>query len=108
MRVASVAVGNDVKQDGSQDRPVWYCACQWPPARVLAISHGPLCPTIQTIVFQIHYPLIYAAISQLGFKNIMGDDVKCLAKVEINDTYCSPLIHKSSYFIIKGKKVGEA
>lgn len=86
MRVSSVAVGSDVKQEKSQDRPVQYCTCHWPPARLPPINHSPLCPVFQTTVLQIHYPLIHTAISRLEFKNIMGDGVKNLAKVEINDT----------------------
>lgn len=104
--VLSVAVGSDVKQEKSQDRPVHYCTCHWPPATAPPINHSPLCPVFQTTVLQIHYPLIHTAISWLEFKNIIEDSVKNLAKVEINGTYYSPLVHKSIHFIIKGKLLG--
>lgn len=89
------------------DRPVWYCACHWSPAKVLPISHGLPCQIIQTIVFQIHYLLIHTAISHLVFKNIMGSNVKSFAKVEINNVYCSTSIHKPNNSVIKYKKVGQ-
>lgn len=106
MRVLSVAVVSDVKQEKSQDRPVQHCTCHWPPARVPSINHGPLRPIFQTALFQIHYPFIHTAMFWLEFKNIMEDSVKNLAKVEINDNYYSPLVHKTIHFIIKGKWLG--
>jgi len=41
-------------------------------------------------------------------KNIAGDSVKSIAKVEANGLHHSLFTHKSSYFVIEGNKFSQA
>ena len=46
--------------------------------------------------------------SQLSYKNIVGDTVESLAKVKVNDIHCSPLVHKTSHLNTEASQVGQA
>ena len=38
----------------------------------------------------------------------MGDSVKSLAEVEVDNIHCSPLIYLASHAIIEGYQIGQA
>lgn len=52
---------------------------------------------------EVFYPSVFPP---LLYKNIVGDSVKDLFKVEVNDIYCSALFHKSSHGVREGSQDG--
>lgn len=45
--------------------------------------------------------------SQLGCNNTVEKNLECLAKINVNGIYCSPLISKTSHFIIGVDRFGQ-
>ena len=42
------------------------------------------------------------------YEDIMGDSVKSLAEVEVDNIHCSPLIYSAGHPIIEGHQIGQA
>jgi len=60
----------------------------------------------QPISYPVSGPPIKSTSLQFGDKDVMGDNVKGLAQVQLNDIGRLPLIHQSRHSIIEGHKIG--
>lgn len=65
-----------------------------PPGKVWTINHHPLSPMIQPVINPYNSLPIKTVTSQLAYED-------GIAKVKVGDIHPSPLIHKSSHFIIE-------
>ena len=71
-----------------------------------AADHNPLSSASQTVLNPHHCPLIYPTLSQLHYKDTVGNSVKHLAEGKALYIHCYPSIDSAGDGIIEGYTVG--
>ncbi|XP_061846117.1 PIN2/TERF1-interacting telomerase inhibitor 1 isoform X4 [Colius striatus] len=85
-------IDEDVEQDCLQNQSLWNSTDHRPPTRLCAIDHHSLGSVIQPALDPPHHPFIQATLPELSDEDVMGDSVKSLAEVKVDDICCSPPI----------------
>lgn len=85
------AVTFTVKTGPSTD--LWGTLSHRPPTRFCTTDHNPPSSALQPILSPPHCPLIYITLPELANEDVVGDSVKCLAEVKVDNIYCSLLIY---------------
>ena len=78
-----------------------------PLTRLYAIDHDILNSSSQQLLNPAQHPLIYPSFSKFLNKDVVGQSVKHLAEVKIDNIHCSPLIYPASGDIIEGYEDGQ-
>ena len=99
-------IDKDVKEHRSQDRPLGDATCYWPPPGHRTIDHQPLSMAFQPISYPTSGPPIKSTSLQFADKDVVGDHVKGLGQVQVNDIGRLPLIHQCRHSIIEGHQIG--
>ena len=99
-------IDKDVKEHQSQDRPLGDATCYRPPPGHGTIDHHPLSAAFQPISYPTSGPPIKSTSLQFGDKDGVGDHVKGLGQVQVNDTGRLPFIHQCRHSIVEGHKIG--
>ena len=68
----------------------------------------PLSSALQPVLKPPHWPLIQPTFPELPYEDVMGDSVKSLAVVKVDNIQCSPLIYPASPAITEGYQIGQA
>ena len=71
------------------------------------MDHLPLSPAVHSVFQSPYGPAIQSVSLHFVCNNIMGDYVKGLAEVKVNDIHCSPL-HRANHLTTEGNQVGWA
>ncbi|XP_048790014.1 uncharacterized protein LOC125688256 [Lagopus muta] len=98
-------INKDVKEHRSQDRPLGDTTCYRPPPGHRAIDHHPLSAAFQPIAYPSGRPPIKSTSLQFGDEDVVGDHVKGLAQVQVNDIGRLPFVHQCRHSIIEGHKI---
>lgn len=77
-------------------QPLWYCTRAWSPAGLCTTDHNPLSPKVQPVFSPPSF--IQSLLHLFVYADVMGDDVKSLAKIGISDIHHSPLACKARLF----------
>lgn len=64
-------------------------------------------PTIHVVLNLPYHPLIHPTLPTLVYEDIMGDSIKALLEVQVENIHCSPLIYTATCPIIEGNQVGQ-
>ena len=78
-------IDKDVKEHRSQDRPQEDTARYWPPPGHGTVDRHPLSVSFQPISYPTSGPPIKSTSLQFGDKDVVGDYVKGLDQVQVND-----------------------
>ena len=100
-------IDEDVEQDQTQYQSLGNTN-RFRPLTRLTIDHNPMSFTSQPVLSSPQCPHIYPALSMLHYKYVVGDSVKCLAEVKIQNIHCSSLIYPASDGVIEGYQTGQA
>jgi len=76
------------------------------PSGLFAVDHNPLDLAVQPVFNLPCCPLISPVFCQLVNKDVTGDSVERLTKVELSNIHSPHLIHQASHLIVDGCKVG--
>ncbi|KAJ7397362.1 hypothetical protein BTVI_136460 [Pitangus sulphuratus] len=61
---------------------------------------------IHSVLNPPHCPLIQPTFPEFSCEDIMGNSVKSLAEIQVDNIHCSPLIYPASYPTVEGNEVG--
>ena len=86
-------IDEDVEQNQTQYQPLRNTAKYRPPSGLRTTNHHPLSSTSQPVFSSPHHPLICSTLSQPHYKDVVGDSVKYLAEIKVDNIHCSPLFH---------------
>ncbi|KAK4828525.1 hypothetical protein QYF61_026947 [Mycteria americana] len=86
-------IDEDIKQYWSQYGPLRDTTCHQYPSEHGAVDHYPLDATIQSIPHPLNSPSIRFISLQFREKDVVGDLVKGLTEVHIDDIHSSSLVH---------------
>ena len=77
------------------------------PVRHWAMDQLPLSPVVHSVFQSPYGSPIQSVTLHFVCNNIMGDYVKALAEIKVNDIYCSPL-HRNNHLTTEGNQVVRA
>lgn len=64
--------------------------------------------TVQPAFKPPHCPFVSSIFHQFVYKDVLGDSAESLIKTGINNTHCTPLIHRVTHLIVEGYHNGQA
>ena len=91
-----------IKQCWSQQGPLRDTTCHWHPFGHWTVGHYSLDATIQTIPYPLNSPPIKSISLQFRKKDVVGNHVKGLTEIQMDDIHSSSLVHSGSHFITEG------
>ncbi|PKU44200.1 wd repeat-containing protein hypothetical protein [Limosa lapponica baueri] len=106
MMSATEVINKDIKQDWPQNRALRDTTGDRLPTEFQPINHNSLGMAIQPVFYPVKSTLVYAMIHQLLQENTVGDGVKGLTKVQVDNVYSLPLIKKAGHMVIERDQVG--
>ncbi|PKU39453.1 rna-directed dna polymerase from mobile element jockey- hypothetical protein [Limosa lapponica baueri] len=95
-------IDKDVKENWPQYRALWDTTRDRPPTGFNSIHHHSLGPGLQRIFNPAKSPPVQAVGSQLLQENAVGNCIKGLAKVQVNNIHSLSFIHQAGHFVLEG------
>ncbi|RMC18375.1 hypothetical protein DUI87_04261 [Hirundo rustica rustica] len=100
-------INKNIEQNWPQHRPLRDTMGAWLPAGCSTVHHRSLGPAIQPVPNPVKSAPVQAMGCQLFQECAVGDSVKSLAEVQIDNTHSLPCIHQAGHLVIKGDQVGQ-
>ena len=100
--VTVYVIDENVKQHRSQYGPLRDATCHRRPFGHWAVDHYPLPVNIQSIPYPVNSSPVKSISPQFREKHVVGDSVKGLTEVQIDDIHCFSLVHWCNHSIIEG------
>ncbi|RMC22033.1 hypothetical protein DUI87_02904 [Hirundo rustica rustica] len=99
------AINKNIEQNWPQHRPLRDTTGDWPPAGCSTIHHHSLGLAIQTVPNPAKSAPVQAMGCQLIQECAVGDSVKSLAEIQIDNIHSTSCIHQEGHLVIKGDQV---
>ncbi|RMC19037.1 hypothetical protein DUI87_03641 [Hirundo rustica rustica] len=100
-------INKNIEQNWPQQRPLRDTTGAWPPAGCSTIHHHSLGPAIQPVPNPAKSAPVQATDCQLFQECAVGDSVKSLAEVQIDNIHSPSCIHQAGHLVIKGDQIGQ-
>ncbi|RMC20709.1 hypothetical protein DUI87_01561 [Hirundo rustica rustica] len=101
------AINKNIEQNWPQHRSLRDTTGDWPPAGCSTVHHHSLGPAIQPVHNSAKSAPVQAMGCQLIQEYAVGDSVKSLAEVQIDNIHSPSCIHQVGHLVIKGDQVGQ-
>ncbi|RMC09604.1 hypothetical protein DUI87_13390 [Hirundo rustica rustica] len=95
-------INKNIEQNWPQHRPLRDTTGDWPPAGCSTIHQYSLGPAIQPVPNPAKSAPVQAMGCQLIQEYAVGDSVKGLAEIQIDNMHCPSCIHQAGHLVIKG------
>ncbi|RMC21926.1 hypothetical protein DUI87_02797 [Hirundo rustica rustica] len=100
-------INKNIEQNWPQHRSLRDTTGDWPPAGCSTIHHHSLGPAIQPVPNPAKSAPVQAMGCQIIQECAVGDSVKSLAEVQIDNIHSPSCIHQVGHLVIKGDQVGQ-
>ncbi|RMC21667.1 hypothetical protein DUI87_02535 [Hirundo rustica rustica] len=100
-------INKNIEQNWPQHRPLRNTTGDWPPAGCSTAHHHSLGPAIQPVPNPAKSAPVQAMGCQLIQEYAVGDSVKGLAEIQIDNIHSLSHIHHVGHLVIKGDQVGQ-
>ncbi|RMB97483.1 hypothetical protein DUI87_25964 [Hirundo rustica rustica] len=98
-------INKNIEQSWPQHRPLRDTTGDWPPAACSTVHHHSLCPAIQPVPNPAQRAPVQATGCQLIQECAVGDSVKGLAEIQIDNIHSPSCIHQVGHLVIKGDQL---
>ncbi|RMC05423.1 hypothetical protein DUI87_18615 [Hirundo rustica rustica] len=100
-------INKNIEQNWPQHRPLRDTTGDWPPAGCSTVHHHSLGPAIQPVPNPVKSAPVQAMGCHLIQGCAVGDTVKGLAEVQIDNIHSPSCICQAGHLVIKGDQVGQ-
>ncbi|RMC19616.1 hypothetical protein DUI87_03176 [Hirundo rustica rustica] len=100
-------INKNIEQNWPQHRALRDTIGDWPPAGCSTIHHHSLGPAVQSVPNPAKSAPVQDTGCQLIQEYAVGDSVKGLAEIQIDNIHSPSCIHQVSHLVIKGDLVGQ-
>ncbi|RMC13151.1 hypothetical protein DUI87_10682 [Hirundo rustica rustica] len=100
-------ISKNIEQSWPQHRPLRDTTGDWPPAGCSTVHQHCLDPAILSVLYPVKGAPVQAMGCQLIQEYAVGDTVKGLAEIQIDNIHSPSCIHQGGHLVIKGGQVGQ-
>ncbi|RMC19694.1 hypothetical protein DUI87_03258 [Hirundo rustica rustica] len=95
-------INKNIEQNWPQHRPLRDTTGDWPPAGCSTVHHHSLGPAVQSVPNPAKSAPVQAMGCQLIQEYAVGDSIKGLAEIQIDNIHSPSCIHQAGHLVIKG------